>query len=83
MKYYLYIVRCSDDSLYIGSTDNPDRRIIEHNTGIGAQWFRQHGKGAIVYTEEYPTQLEARRQELQIKKWSRKKKENLIKGIKP
>lgn len=83
MSHFFYIARCTDSTLYIGSSDNPDRRIVEHNSGIGAQWFRQHGKGKIVYTEEYPTQLEAHRRELQVKKWSRKKKENLIKGLKP
>lgn len=83
MPYYLYIARCADNSLYIGVSDNPGRRIIEHNSGIGAQWVKQHGGGEIVYTEEYPTYLEAHRRELQIKKWSRIKKERLIRGLKP
>ena len=83
MTFYFYIARCADNSLYIGSSDDPSRRIVEHNSGIGAQWFRQHGKGTIVYTEEYLTNLEAHRRELQVKKWSRKKKENLIKNLKP
>jgi len=83
MSYFFYIARCADNSLYIGSSDNTKRRILEHNSGIGAQWFRQHGKGEIVYTEKFSTFLEAHRRELQVKKWSRKKKENLIKGLKP
>jgi putative endonuclease len=68
--------------VYIGVSDNPNRRIVEHNSGIGAQWFRQHGNAEIVFTEEYPTYLEARRRELQVKKWSRIKKERLIQGLK-
>ena len=50
---------------------------------MGSQWTKQHGGGEIVYTETYTTLTEARRREIQIKKWSRVKKENLIKGLKP
>ncbi len=83
MSYFFYIARCADNSLYIGASDDPQRRIIEHNSGIGAQWLKQHGGGEIIYTEGYPTYLEAHRRELQVKKWSRKRKENLIQGKKP
>lgn len=83
MKYFFYIARCADSSLYIGVSDNPSRRITQHNSGVGAQWIKQHGGGEMVYTEEYPTYLEAHRRELQVKKWSRIKKEHLIKGFKP
>ncbi|HLD60878.1 MAG TPA: GIY-YIG nuclease family protein [Patescibacteria group bacterium] len=82
-SWYFYIARCIDDSLYIGVTTNTAERIIRHNAGEGAQWFRQHGPGKIVYTESYPDYLTAHRRELQVKKWSRRKKENLIKGLKP
>lgn len=83
MSYYFYIARCIDNSLYIGSSDNPSRRIIEHNSGTGAQWIKHHGSATVVYTEEYETYIEAHRRELQVKKWSRKKKENLIQRKKP
>ena len=43
----------------------------------------QHGGGEIVYTESFSTLVEARRREVQVKKWSRIKKENLIKGLRP
>ncbi|OGY47805.1 MAG: hypothetical protein A2663_02155 [Candidatus Buchananbacteria bacterium RIFCSPHIGHO2_01_FULL_46_12] len=78
-EWTLYIDKCKDNSLYTGISSNPDKRLIEHNLGRGAQWFRQHGQGQIVYTEKYQTYLEAHRRELQIKKWSRIKKDNLIK----
>ena len=80
-KWYFYIARCKDKSLYIGITHNIEKRIKRHNQGYGAYWVKQHGEGKIVYTESFNTYLEAHRRELQIKKWSRKKKENLIKGI--
>ena len=83
-KYFMYIARCADNSLYIGSTSlTPPKRIERHNAGLGAKWFIQHGPGTAVYYEEYSTLLEARRRETQIKKWSRIKKEHLIQGLKP
>lgn len=78
-KYYFYIARCKDNSLYTGITDNTKERIKKHNKGQGSQWIKQHGQAEIVYTEEYKSYLEAHRRELQVKKWSRIKKENLIK----
>ncbi len=81
--YYFYIARCKDNSLYTGVTNNTEKRIVRHNQGKGASWIQQHGEAEIVYVEKYDTYLEAHRRELQVKKWSRKKKENLIKGLKP
>lgn len=70
--FCVYIARCQDNSLYIGSTSvTPLKRIERHNAGTGAKWFLQHGPGVVVYTEEYRTLLEARRREAQIKRWSR------------
>ena len=82
-KWYFYIARCHDESLYIGISSNTEKRIIKHNTGQGAQWIKRHGQAKIVYLEKYDTYLEAHRRELQVKKWSRKKKENLIKHKHP
>jgi putative endonuclease len=78
--FYFYLFRCYDGTLYTGSTNYPPQREFRHNSGKGAQWTKQHGGGEIVYTETYPTLAEARQREIQVKKWSRIKKENLIKG---
>lgn len=83
MKYYFYIVRCSDQTLYCGSTNNTENRIKRHNAGHGSVYVRIHGGGEIVYTEIYKTLGDAMRREIQVKKWPRAKKENLIKGLKP
>lgn len=83
MSHYFYIARCKDASLYIGCTNSLEQRIARHNSGAGAHWFNVHGEGAIVYSETYPNYLTAHRRELQIKKWSRIKKEHLIAGLKP
>jgi len=76
-------MRCSDNSLYVGSTNNPPEREIRHNTALGAQWTKQHGGGKIIYIENFETLAKARQREVQVKKWSRIKKENLIKRLKP
>ena len=81
--HYFYIVRCKDDTLYCGSTNNLENRIKRHNSGKGSVYVKTHGGGKIVYSETYDTLAEAMQRETQIKKWSRIKKENLIKGLKP
>jgi predicted GIY-YIG superfamily endonuclease len=81
--FYFYIFRCNDGSLYVGSTDNLNNRESRHNSGRGARFAKIHGGGNIVYTETFPTRTEAMHRETQVKKWSRIKKENLIKGLKP
>ena len=83
MNYFFYIVRCKDDSLYCGSTKNIENRIKLHNSGRGSIYVRTHGGGEIIYSEIYKTLIEVMHREIQVKKWSRKKKENLIKGLKP
>jgi len=82
-SWYLYIAKCSDNSLYIGISNNVDKRIVRHNQGDGATWVKQHGAAEIVYRELYQNYLEARHREMQIKKWSRVKKEHLVSGLKP
>lgn len=78
--YYFYIFKCGDGTLYCGSTNNTTNREIRHNKGQGAKYTKIHGKGRIVYTESFPSLAQAMRREAQVKKWSRKKKENLIQG---
>jgi len=82
-NWCFYIARCKDSSLYIGVSRNPDRRVDRHNAGKGSAWIKQHGKAKIICQEKYNSYSEARKRELQVKKWSREKKENLIKGLKP
>ena len=81
--YYFYLLRTPDNTLYTGVTNNLPDRENRHNTRRGSNWTTQHRGGSIVYTESYPTRAEAMQREKQVKKWSRIKKENLIKGFKP
>ncbi|OGE81312.1 MAG: hypothetical protein A2826_02010 [Candidatus Doudnabacteria bacterium RIFCSPHIGHO2_01_FULL_43_23] len=81
-KFYFYILRCKDSTLYCGSTNNTKNRIKRHNAGHGSIYVRAHGGGEMVYFESYPTLAEAMRREVEVKKWTRQKKENLIKAFK-
>lgn len=80
--YYFYILRCSDNSLYCGQTNNLQRRIKEHNfdESKSAKYLRAKKPVRLVYWEEYSTLKEARQRERQIKRLTRAKKEALIKG---
>ncbi len=80
-KYTFYILRCLDNSYYCGSTNNLKRRIEDHGKGIAASWTGKRLPVKLVYQEQYKTSLEARRREVQVKGWTRIKKEKLIQGI--
>jgi len=80
-KYCTYILECSDKSYYVGSTDNLEKRAARQNVGEAAEWTKNRRPVKIVYFEIYSSLTEAVRREKQIKRWTRVKKENLIKGI--
>lgn len=79
MNYFIYIVRCSDNSLYIGSSSNVEKRVVDHNLGKGAFTTRKKRPVKLVYYEIYDSKEAAILREMQLKGWSRAKKENLIK----
>ena len=76
--HFLYIIKNTKNNLYIGITDNPEKRLYYHNTGRGADFTKMHTNFSIVFLEEYKTLSEARKREVRIKKWSRIKKEKLV-----
>ncbi|EKD57374.1 MAG: hypothetical protein ACD_57C00325G0001 [uncultured bacterium] len=80
--YYLYILRTSSNTLYVGQTNNIEKRIKEHKnkTSKSARYIRYFNSFNLVYSEKYKTRKEAMRREIQLKKWSRVKKEALIRG---
>ena len=77
---YMYILHCSNNTYYVGSTVDLDRRIAEHKAGEGANYTRKHAPVELMYYEEFARIDQAFEREQQIKKWSRKKKEALING---
>ena len=76
--HFVYMIKNVYDDLYIGITDNPEQRLKHHNENRGAQFTKRDSKFEIVFLEKYPNLAEARRREVQIKKWRRDKKEILI-----
>jgi len=78
--YYVYILRCSDGSLYIGHTANLDSRLQAHNTGLGAAHTFRRRPVTLTYSEPHSTRVAAIHRERQLKRWTRKKKEALIRG---
>ncbi len=72
------MIKNSYENLYIGVTDNPERRLSEHNTKRGSDFTKIRDRFRIVFLEEQENLAEARKREIQIKKWRRDKKEKLI-----
>lgn len=77
--YYVYIVECSDKTLYAGWTNNLEKRVQEHNDGKnGAKYTRTRRPVRLVYTEACSCLSEALKREVQIKKLSRGEKLEMI-----
>lgn len=74
----VYIVVCSDGSLYTGWTADVETRVKAHNAGRGSRYCKQRRPVRLVYQEELATRSEAQRRELAIKRMSRRKKLELI-----
>ena len=79
-KAYVYIVKCSDGTLYCGWTFDLGQRVKKHNLGKGAKYTRARSPVEVVYTEEYDTKSAAMKREYQIKQLTKKQKLNLIYG---
>ena len=79
--YYFYILRCADNSLYCGQTNNLERRVREHNSvnSKSAKYTKSKRPVELVYSEEYSTLQQAMKRELEVKKWPKIKKEALVK----
>ncbi|GEQ17268.1 MULTISPECIES: GIY-YIG nuclease family protein [Clostridium] len=75
---YVYIVECSDGTLYTGWTNNLDKRIEQHCNGTGAKYTRGRGPVTLVYHEEFNDKRDAMRREYEIKRYSRINKLKLI-----
>jgi predicted GIY-YIG superfamily endonuclease len=78
-SYFVYMLRCSDGTFYIGSTSNLSKRITEHETGALSNSYTYSRRPVnLVWSQEFPTHEEAFAFERQIKGWSRAKKKALI-----
>jgi predicted GIY-YIG superfamily endonuclease len=80
MSYFIYILKCADDSFYVGYTSSLDDRINAHNEGKGALYTAKRRPVKLVYSEQLKDQKSAIRRERQLKGWSKAKKQALING---
>lgn len=78
LKGWMYILECSDGSYYVGSTNNIQLRIEQHQNGEGANHTKKRLPVTLVYLEEFERIDEAFYREKQVQGWNRKKKEALI-----
>lgn len=72
--YYLYILLCSDGSLYTGITNNIEKRIATHRSGKGSKYVYSRLPVKLIYKEEYQDRSSAAKREVEIKRWKREKK---------
>ena len=78
MSCYCYILECADGTFYTGWTTDPQRRVNQHNKGIGAKYTSTRRPVKLVYLETLSTRTEAMKRELAIKKMKRTQKSKLI-----
>ena len=81
-NWCVYIILCSDDTLYTGITIDIQRRIKQHATGLGAKYFRNRSPKEIVFLETEHDRSSATKREMAIKKLNKIEKTNLINSAK-
>jgi|TARA_B110001454_G_C12502622_1_gene343413 putative endonuclease len=74
MDWIVYILKCSDSSLYTGITNNIANRVRAHQNGKGAKYTRGRGPFKIIYQEQYATRSAASKRELEIKSLNHQEK---------
>ena len=78
MSWVVYILKCADESLYTGITNDLDARLAAHEEGTGAKYTKGRGPFEVVYTEDCADRSEASKREFAIKKLNRAEKEKLF-----
>jgi putative endonuclease len=75
---FVYLIRCSDGSLYCGWSTDPDRRLREHQRGVASRYTRTRRPVELVWTREFPTRSDAMREEVRIKRLPAHQKRALL-----
>ncbi len=74
MQWVVYILRCADDSLYTGVTNNLEQRLQKHHDGTGAKYTRGRGPFELIFSEEHSDRSSASKREAEIKNLQRLEK---------
>jgi len=77
MSFWMYVLRCSDDSFYVGHTDDLEKRLAVHQDGSLGGYTARRRPVTLLYAEEFDTRDDAFQRERQVKGWSRAKKQAL------
>jgi len=80
MTCYCYILECADGTFYTGWTTDPERRVSQHNKGVGAKYTSLRRPVKLVYLEPHPNRTSAMKREIAIKKMKRAQKSKLVHG---
>jgi putative endonuclease len=80
MEFYVYMLRCSDDSLYVGHTDDLEARLLAHERRLFSGYTAKRLPVKLIFTETFATREDAFAVERQIKGWTRAKKLALTEG---
>lgn len=78
--YHIYLLECADGSIYTGITNDLKRRLLQHQNGKASRYTRSRGAVKMLYTEKSKNKSAALKREMEIKKWPRVKKLELIKS---
>jgi putative endonuclease len=81
--WFVYILRCADNSLYIGETGNLESRLHKHHDGSACSFTASRRPVILAYSERHSSRDAALQRERQLKRWTRAKKEALIAGDLP
>jgi predicted GIY-YIG superfamily endonuclease len=79
-SFFVYILRCADGSYYVGHTDDLELRMAQHHDGTFGGHTSRRRPVELAWSAELPGRAEALERELQLKRWTRAKKEALIRG---
>lgn len=80
MPHLVCILELLNGNLYVGSTNNIERRVLDHGKGFGHKTTLLGGYKSLIHTESFPDRITAERRERQLKRWSHAKKMALTKG---
>jgi putative endonuclease len=80
-RYYFYILKCKDKTLYCGIAKDLVKRLAMHNSGKGSAYVRSRGGGKLIYSKAYKSFSLALKREAAVKKWSRAQKLELSKSF--
>jgi putative endonuclease len=77
-SWHVYIIECNDKKLYVGIAQDVDERVKLHNKGLGCRFTKYRRPVKLIYKEKYNSKSEARKREIEIKSYTKKRKLELI-----